>query len=418
MKEVISIEESMNEDIKKLEDTMASEGVAPMIKRFKEIEDEDALGSIVSKGMPDEIAPAEPADIMAELSAEVDIEGVGVVKFPIDPVPRKVYTPVVVKAAKTRVFSSGLKVVKTHTEKVLITLSPLIISVCNSLQRKVGHNEFSIVCKGKWGDDGSYIVSEDYKVPKQKVDGAAVDYDLDHLEQLKMEGYNTVIHSHPFKSANFSSSDDETINSHFECSVLYSVGEFTTATIAVVPVPGMKLIITGNPTIEGDDNVVPESESSNIEKKFKDTYSKYYNYGYWYGYDNPDFSVSKYSRNSQLIGSHPEDCEKEYDHHITNNERELDRFRNSKLGAGNYVYDPATDVLLKNGKPVNGFGQSRVKVHTAATEFGCGCSESNTQRIFRTNMATSVHADQKPGVFSTDTHKKDTSTKKSSKKNR
>jgi len=417
MKEVVSIEESdaVKEDIKKLEDTMAVEGIAPMItKRFARTQvDEERLAEYVSVDI-EEPAPSEPINVMEEYNAEVEIEGVGIVKVPISSIG-KVYTPPVANVTiKNRVFNSGLKVIKTHNEKVPVIIPLKIISICHSLQRKVGNsNEFSIVCKGQWDDDGNYVVSEDYKVPKQEVAGASVDYDIEHLEQLKMEGYTTVIHAHPFKSSNFSQSDDETINSHFQCSVLYSIGEFTTATISITAAPGLKLVVTGEPRIEGEDNIVPESEFNNIEKKYK------YNYN---GYD-PNLHKNQYpgddywdtwginQKKKKFRGSHIEDCEKEYEKYCNHNK-------------SIYDYNAETDVLYKNGKPIHRSNQSRISrshlpIHSPIQGHECGCKSEIPPRIFRTEGPLTVNADQKSGIFKTDgILKKEDSVKSKNKKNK
>lgn len=409
MKEVVAIEEvstAVDEDIKKLEDTMAVEGIAPMVKRSMVECDESMSDEVIAAMRGVEIAPSEPLSVLEELATEVEIEGMGRVAIPIDPPHNgKIYTETYVKtpavATKNRVFDSGLKVIKTHTEKVSISVAPIIINVCNNLQKKVGNNEFSIVCKGHWNDDGLYVVGDEYEVPKQKVDGAAVDYDLNHLEELKMQGFNTVIHSHPFKSSNFSHSDDTTINSHFECSVLYSVGEFTTATIAVIPIPGTKLIVTGNPFVEGMENIVPASKSNNIEQKYKHDY-KYVNYNNYY---NDNWYGNK-TRNSKLIGSDPEDCEMEYDKY-NKNKSDLDKFRGDEFGQGIYHYDEKDDVLYKNGKPIHSVVSARMSAARSSGNQPIKVHQSeipnrNVARVFKTTT-DEVHADQKTsGVFTVD----------------
>ena len=412
MKEVVSIEEvsdsAMREDIKKLEDTMAVEGIAPMVtKRFERTQlDEEQLAEIVSRGI-EEPAPSDPVNILEEYAAEVDIEGVGIVKSPTTPIGRTidkrgvtyVYTPPAASVTKNRVFESGLKVIKTKHEEIPIMISPIIINVCNSLQRKVGNtNEFSIVCKGNWDDDGNYIIGEEYKVPKQQVAGASVDYDLEHLEQLKLDGYNTVIHAHPFKSSNFSSSDDTTINSHFSCSVLYSIGEFTAATISITPTPGLKLVVTGCPKVIGEDNIVPESESNNIEQKYKvREYSpnryknQYYDDSYWDKWE-------QFPKEKNLDA-----CEREYqeyckrgDHHF------VDKYHHGDKKV--YDYNPESDILYKNGKPIHRTSVDRTARQSVAhlPLEGRGCASDRTvipARVFKTDDR--VNADQRSGVFKT-----------------
>jgi hypothetical protein len=216
-----------------------------------------------------------------------------------------------VKPAKSRVFSSGLTVVETSREKVQIDVPRGILNACDELQEKFKSSEFSIVCKGKWDEDGKYIITDEFEVPKQKVYGAAVDYDLEHLAELKALGFNAIIHSHPFytKSTSFSASDDETINSHFECSILYSGREFTTATITIVPVVGMKLIIPGEPGIEGE-NIVSQAQIENIEKGFNESTS---------------------------VGS----------------------FQDASFGGDVYSYDEETDTFMKNGVAIDRYARER-----------------------------------------------------------
>jgi hypothetical protein len=414
MKEVIEVKETVadmiEEDVKKLENIMAQEGIAPMIPRRLIPEDEESLKEIVSRGMADaeEAAPSDPVHPIAELSTEIDIEGVGQVSVTV-PCVGKVYTPPEIKKSSSKVFDSGLKVIKTHSEKIPVKVPIKISNVCNSLQRKVKNNEFSIVCKGSW-IDGEFIITEDFKVPKQEVAGASVDYNLEHLEELKLAGYNTIIHSHPFKSSNFSHDDDTTINSHFECSILYSVGEFTTATIAISSMPGMKFILTGDPKLDGDDGLVSEAEVANIEEKYKVTAYGGYNDYYWYGgFDHNDNFRRDVGRN---IGSDPGECEKEYDKYHNRNGR---RGSDHKLYTETYEYDVFDDTIKyrNDGKPMNRSGRANARnISTSASQriqpikvhggCGCGCSTIPQAKIFRTD---DVHADQKPSIFRSDSPK-------------
>ena len=254
--------------------------------------------------------------------------------------------------SRQKVFDSGLKVLNLHKDKVQIDVPKIILSICDELQEKVGRNEFSIVCKGKWGDDGTYLIEDEYRVPKQKVDGAAVDYDHDHLEQLKAEGFNVVIHSHPFKSSDFSASDQETINSHFDCSILYSLREFTTATVLISNMIGVKLLATGKPHIEGED-IVPKTEFDNIEKKYAPSVTYHYG-GDLYGNNLDNF---RGAGRGNFRGSHIEA------------ERNISaRSKVSLLGGeSEYTYDAKTDTFFKNGIEVdNPFYRNRKKEN-----FGC-----------------------------------------------
>lgn len=429
MKEIISIDEidkstmierAIDEDIKRLEETMANEGVATMIKRSK-IEDEETLAEIVSRGIDCSPAPSDPTHPISELSTEVeteiDIEGVGTVIIPTSAVTKSHKSAP--KTTGPKVFDSGLKVIKTHNEKIEVQIPAKIINVCNSLQRSVDRNEFSIVCKGRW-EDGEYIVDEDFKVPKQEVAGASVDYDNEDLERLKLEGYNVVIHSHPFESSNFSASDEETINSHFECSILYSVGKFSAATVAISHTPGVKFILVGNPHIVGEDNLVPESEVNNITKKtYTSAYNNYPAVNNW----ERDWPYNNHSRNiGRNIGTDPDECEKEYDRGWA---KSKDKFREDfrdcvgRIHTPTYIYDPEDDSLMyKNGKPIN--RASARKIANKQTEiplrvhgnWECGCHSSTVvaqNKVFRTEEP---HANQKSAIFKSDVPKNKDSVKK------
>ena len=125
------------------------------------------------------------------------------------------------------IFDSEL----TIADKVTIRVPIKILNICKVIQSKVNHNEFSILVKATWKKN-ILELTEDYIIPKQTVSSASVDYTED-LNEYKKQGYNVVIHSHPFKSSSFSRDDIETINAHFTASILYSCGEFTRAVITV-----------------------------------------------------------------------------------------------------------------------------------------------------------------------------------------
>jgi len=114
------------------------------------------------------------------------------------------------------IFSSGLTVSPT----IFVLVHHNILAVCKDIYKGVDKDEFSIVAKGSWFEN-AWIVTDAYAVPKQEVGYASVDYDLDDLHNLKMQGYNTIIHGHPTSCKQFSRDDMEYINAHFECSVLF-----------------------------------------------------------------------------------------------------------------------------------------------------------------------------------------------------
>lgn len=128
------------------------------------------------------------------------------------------------------VFTSDLVVLKDPVINVPIE----VLDLCERIQRKLPGKEFSILLKGNWSSRG-FDVGKEYVIPKQKVEHASVDY-LEDLVTYRNNGFNTVVHSHPFnsESTTFSSSDEDTINSHFTCSLLYSnVNKFVDSTFLV-----------------------------------------------------------------------------------------------------------------------------------------------------------------------------------------
>ena len=128
-------------------------------------------------------------------------------------------------------FKSDMRIIKPST-----TYYPgILLDTCKEIQKKVGANmEWSILCKGSYTDRG-FEIARDYVVPHQEVTGASVDFtDTAEYEAYRTAGYNVIIHSHPFKSSSFSGSDMDTLSTNYDCSILFSLGEFTTATLKIV----------------------------------------------------------------------------------------------------------------------------------------------------------------------------------------
>lgn len=188
-------------------------------------------------------------------------------------------------ANRSTVFQSKLVVKEYPTDKIEIIVPPNILHVCNELQSRVGSNEFSIVCKGGLDSKGNYIVEDEYEVPRQKVGGASVDYDNEHLAELKELGYRTVIHSHPFnsKTSNFSHDDRKTINTHFDCSILFSCHTFTYAVVSFAIKPGLKVVLDASPQVGSTQTpgLVPDDQFKNIDMKSKTYYGKNYDNNYY-----------------------------------------------------------------------------------------------------------------------------------------
>jgi len=136
----------------------------------------------------------------------------------------------------------------------------IFLQLCNTMQSRLPGLEFSILIRGTWTEQG-FILSKDYIIPKQRVTPASVDYTED-LAAYKKDGYNTVIHSHPFPSSSFSYADDEAINAHFDCSLLFSERKFAAASVRIQLTPDLQLRINPETVIIDDDVTV---DVSNIE---------------------------------------------------------------------------------------------------------------------------------------------------------
>jgi len=127
------------------------------------------------------------------------------------------------------VYKSDLCVSTT----AMIIIHADILDICKDIYTKINKNEFSIVVKGEWDKNNWSIYTNEYAIPKQTVDIASVDYDLDDLLRLKQEGFNTVIHGHPAGCNMFSADDMQYINAHFACSILFHVDSFIKACIPI-----------------------------------------------------------------------------------------------------------------------------------------------------------------------------------------
>ncbi len=124
------------------------------------------------------------------------------------------------------VWDSGLKILSPK-----IYLDSEVFDIASSIQKYVGDNEFSILLKGMWDDKGFYVTSE-YMIPDQYVNYSNVDFEGD-ISKYRYKGYNTILHSHPFSSTNFSFHDERSINVHFDCSLLFSVDKIVAGTICL-----------------------------------------------------------------------------------------------------------------------------------------------------------------------------------------
>jgi proteasome lid subunit RPN8/RPN11 len=168
-------------------------------------------------------------------------------------------------------------------DKVNIYIPPSILYLCNGLQQKFTDLEFSILVKGKWTEDG-FELSEETAIPKQEVTGASVDLNDAQTDKFKQEGFNTIIHSHPFKSTSFSHSDLQTLTPHYTCSILYSKGEFPVATISIDVHPGVKITVGTALFLLEYVSDLPENIGELIKRKYSGVVHYNPNYGGSYTY--------------------------------------------------------------------------------------------------------------------------------------
>ena len=115
------------------------------------------------------------------------------------------------------IMSSGYKV---NDLKILVDQK--VYNVMRAAADIAGEDEYSILFKGYWADTG-IVVSEEYYIPKQTISGSSVDYDEPLGILREQQGFNVVLHSHPFtknKDGWFSKDDMEYINTNFPISLL------------------------------------------------------------------------------------------------------------------------------------------------------------------------------------------------------
>jgi len=164
------------------------------------------------------------------------------------------------------VFDSELKIVSP-----VVIIPQRVNSIVRYIQSKLNNNEFSLLLKGCWTENG-YALSKEYYIPLQEVSSTSVDYKED-LSLLSSE-WNTIYHSHPFSSGTpcFSEADRTSINCNFTCSLLGTREGIKVANLSfftgvcMVQVPAEVVIV--------DDEIEPVDISKITEKRFE-----YYN---WY----------------------------------------------------------------------------------------------------------------------------------------
>lgn len=116
------------------------------------------------------------------------------------------------------VWDSELKIVRGIT----VYVPRKVEQILKAYDNRLSGYEFSLLFKGEW-NDGAFYVKDEYVVPKQKVSYANIKYKED-LSKYRNEGYRVVVHKHPSGVTEFSGTDDEHINSHFDVSLLFVDG--------------------------------------------------------------------------------------------------------------------------------------------------------------------------------------------------
>lgn len=156
-------------------------------------------------------------------------------------------------------WDSGLNIVVGPT----IEIHPTILTICDKIQSKFPKLEFSILVKGYPTEKGFYV-TDDYVIPEQEVTGVTVDYG--HLGEYQRDGYNVVIHSHHNMGTFFSKTDIDYINCNFPCSVLYTQGALTLATLSFQSGATMFLFEVQNISLI-DRTILEIPNIENIKKK-------------------------------------------------------------------------------------------------------------------------------------------------------
>jgi len=132
----------------------------------------------------------------------------------------KTYRDILLEEAEIKpirpVWDSGLKVTRT----VQIYVPFKVLSIVRAIEDRIpGNYEFSVLFKAHREGNKIYVEPE-YYIPRQEVSYASIKYKED-LKALRDQGYRVVVHKHPDNITDFSGTDDEHINAHFDASILY-----------------------------------------------------------------------------------------------------------------------------------------------------------------------------------------------------
>jgi len=169
----------------------------------------------------------------------------------------------------TTVFDSGMTVM----QDVDVLVPDKVRDICISIQEEVGRPEWGALFKGEWTQDG-FKVRPEYVIPEQTVSRSHIDYDED-LKKFRDDGYTVNVHSHPFsgRSAGFSGTDDEHINSHFELALLYAgkAKDIVDGILNIEVKDGIKVQTDVNVEVNRDRDSLPDVDIDNIQKRSRGT---------------------------------------------------------------------------------------------------------------------------------------------------
>jgi len=174
-----------------------------------------------------------------------------------------------------KVWDTQEKIIKVNGDIKLYI--PLFINmICNRIARDIT-DEFSILTKIDKIEDGDIYLMNEYVIPKQEVGGASVEM-LEHIE-----GYDVVIHRHPHGVNDFSSTDENSINSNFRLSILYIPNNFIKFcfnthidNLGVIQIHSENIIIqTDDIEVIGMDNIKKKEYKYNFG--YKSYYPEYIN---------------------------------------------------------------------------------------------------------------------------------------------
>ena len=178
-------------------------------------------------------------------------------------------------------WSSGITVVKPDDLKVVVDLD--VVRILRAIEEKAPSGcEFSVLFKGRMKNKTFYVSGSEYVIPKQTVSGASVDFE-ENLDPYISDGFNVVVHKHPSGLKSFSSSDEKTINSNFDCSLLWVDGEIALACLRLKINADLYLklevdveIDMGKVEVSGVENIKEKKSDIPIGYRYGDYYDDYY----------------------------------------------------------------------------------------------------------------------------------------------